>query len=353
MNGSLLSRGPSSGVLRRGSLSVRVSWPSILLGGALTGLAAAVTVLSLTVGDFTVGAGEVVEALTGRAGTMVTHVVVEMRLPRVLTATGVGAALALSGSLLQRLARNPLVSPDIIGVSAGATTAAVLAIVVFGGTTLTVTVGSLVGAVCAVSLLYLLSYRRGVVGNRMILVGIALSAMAGSVTSYLLTRTELSSAQRAMVWITGSLANREWPHAITIWAALALLAPVAFMLSRSLALLQLGDDMATALGSRVQVARAALVFTSAALAAMAASVAGPVSFVALVAPQIVRRLLGAGPAGLFPTMVCGAVLVACSDLIARTAFGGAELPVGVITGILGAPYLLYLLTRGNRAGRGG
>jgi iron complex transport system permease protein len=345
--------GPHTAVARLGGLSVRVYWPAVLLGGLLAAMAAAVALVSLALGDFETGVGDVVDALTGRAGAMVTHVVVEMRLPRVLTALGVGAALALSGSLLQRLARNPLVSPDVIGISAGATTAAVLAIVVFGGSAAAIAAGALAGAVSTALLLYLLAYRNGVSGQRLVLVGIAVTAMLSAVTSYLLTRAELTTAQRAMLWLTGSLANRDWPHVVTVAAALAVLAPAALLLARPLSLLQLGEDTAAALGGRVQPVRAALLFTAAALAATATAVAGPVAFVALVAPQIVRRLLGGRAVALLASAACGGLLVAGADLLARTAFGGSELPVGVVTGVLGAPYLLYLLARGNRAGRGG
>lgn len=345
--------GTATRVLRSGPLSLRVYAPSVLLGAVLSALAAGMAVLSLALGDFPMGVDQVVAALAGHGDPLTTHVVVDLRLPRVLTALGVGAALAISGGLLQRLAHNPLVSPDIIGVSAGATTAAVLVIVLFGGSAVTIASGALVGSVTTALLLYLLAYRRGVSGQRLVLVGIAVTAMLGAVTSYLLTRAEIGTAQRAMIWITGSLANRDWPHVATILIALAVLAPVAFALARPLGLLQLGEDTATALGNRAVLSRGALLFTSAALAAMATAVAGPVAFVALVAPQIVRRLLRGRAVGLFPAAACGALLVAVADLIARTAFGGSELPVGVVTGILGAPYLLYLLARSNRSGRGG
>ncbi|WP_285730614.1 iron chelate uptake ABC transporter family permease subunit [Nocardiopsis sp. ATB16-24] len=345
--------GPGTGVVRHGGLSVLVYVPAVLLGALLSAVALVVALSSLAVGDFTMGLGEVVGVFTGRADPMMTHVVVEMRLPRALTALGVGAALALSGALLQRLARNPLVSPDVIGVSAGAATAAVFAVVALGGTAPTIAVSALVGAVVTALSLYLLAYRRGVDGYRLVLVGIALTAILSAVTSYLLTRTELTTAQRAMLWLTGSLANRDWPHVVTIASALAVLMPIAFLLARPLALLQLGEDTATALGGRVRLWRAVLLFTSAALAAMATAVAGPIAFVALVAPQIVRRLLRERAAGLVASAACGGLLVTGADLIARTAFGGSEVPVGVVTGILGAPYLLYLLVRGNSAGRGG
>lgn len=342
--------GRATRVIRAGDLSLRVHAPSALLGTVLSVLAAAMAVLSLAVGDFAMGVDQVVAALAGRADLLTTHVVVDLRLPRVLTALGVGAALALSGGLLQRLAHNPLVSPDIIGVGAGATTAAVLAIVGFGGSAMAIASGALVGAVTTALLLYLLAYRRGVSGQRLVLVGIAVTAMLSAVTSYLLTRAEIGTAERAMIWITGSLANRDWPHVATILLALVVLVPAVFVLARPLGLLQFGEETATALGNRAVLSRGALLFTAAALAAMATAVAGPVAFVALVAPQIVRRMLRGRAVGLFPAAACGGLLVACADLIARTAFGGSELPVGVVTGILGAPYLLYLLARSNRTG---
>lgn len=353
MTGSSRTLGSGTRVLRLCGLSVRVYWPAVLLGALLAGLAAGVALFSLTMGDFPMGVGDALGALTGRSGVVMTHVVVEMRLPRALTALGVGAALAISGVLLQRLAHNPLVSPDIIGINAGATSAAVFAIVVFGGTATAIASSALVGAVGTALLLYLFAYRRGVSGYRLVLVGIGFTAMLSAATSYLLTHTELGTAQRAMIWLTGSLANRDWTHVMTIAPALAVLVPVALLLARPLAVLQLGEDTATALGGRVQLFRTVLLLTSAALAAMATAVAGPIAFVALVAPQIVRRLLRERAVGLLPAAACGGLLVVGADLIARTVFGGSELPVGVVTGALGAPYLLYLLARSNRTGRSG
>ncbi|MBR8741782.1 iron chelate uptake ABC transporter family permease subunit, partial [Nocardiopsis sp. MG754419] len=239
-------------VVRVGGLSVLVSWPSLLLTAVLGALAATVSLVSLTLGDFPMGVGEVTAALTGQADPMARHVVVEMRLPRTVTGLAVGAALALSGALLQRLAHNPLVSPDVVGVSAGATAGAVAAIVVLGGAAAVIASGALIGAVTTSALLYLLAYRRGVGGQRLVLVGVAVTAMLGAATSYLLTRTDLNTAQRAMVWLTGSLANRDWPHVVTIVVALAVLAPLVLFLARSLSLLELGGDTAAALGGRVR-----------------------------------------------------------------------------------------------------
>ncbi|MBA0125060.1 iron chelate uptake ABC transporter family permease subunit [Haloechinothrix sp. YIM 98757] len=349
--GTPLPRGTHVLRSHRLGVAVRVYRPALVLGCVLGGLAFAATVASLALGDFTMTVTDVLSVFTGRSSPMLAHVVVDMRLPRALTAAGVGAALAISGMILQRLAHNPLVSPDIIGINAGATTAAVCAIVALTGSTRQVTGAALAGAVGTALLLYLLAYRRGVAGYRLVLVGIGLTAMLTSVTSYLITRTDLNTAARAMIWLTGSLANRSWDHVGIIWLGLAVLAPIALALTRQLRLLQLGDDTAAALGGRVQLARAALLFTAAATAAGATAVAGPVAFVALVAPQIVRRLLRERAVALLPAAACGALLVLGADLLARTAFGGTELPVGVLTGVLGAPYLLYLLTRMNRIGQ--
>lgn len=351
-SGSLLP--PGTVVIRsvRFGASARVYQPALALGCLLGALAITTMTISLTLGDFDMSVSDVLVALAGEPSQLHAHIVIEMRLPRALTGFGVGAALGISGMLLQRLAHNPLVSPDIIGINAGAAAAAVCTIVLFAGTTLQVAVGALAGATGTALSLYLLAYRRGVAGYRLVLIGIGITAMLSSLTSYLLTRTDIDTAERAMIWLTGSLANRTWPHVVTIGAALAVLAPLALGLSRQLRLLQLGDDTAAALGGRVQLSRAGLLFTASACAAFATAVAGPVAFVALVAPQIIRRLLHERVTALLPAAVCGGLLVVGADLLARTAFGASELPVGVITGVLGAPYLLYLLARMNRIGHG-
>lgn len=348
---ALLPRGTR--VFAHRGVTLRVYGPALVVGGGFTLLVVLLAALSITQGDYDMGLDDVWAALTGQASPVLTHVVLELRLPRALTGLGVGVALALSGMLLQRLAHNPLVSPDIIGINAGASTAAVLTIVVFGGTALMIASGALFGAMVTAVLLYLLAYQRGISGYRLVLIGIGVTAMLTSVTSFLLTRTDLDTAQRAMFWLTGSLAGRDWPEVVTITSGLVVFAPLAFALSRQIRLLQLGDDTARALGGRVQLARAGLLFTASGLSAMAVAVAGPITFVALVAPQIVRRLLHERVVGLLPAAACGAALVLGADLIARTAFGGSELPAGVITGALGGPYMLYLLARTNRIGRGG
>jgi iron complex transport system permease protein len=222
-----------------------------------------------------------------------------------------------------------------------------------GGTSTQVTLGALVGSTATALAIYLLAYRKGVTGYRLVLVGIGITAMLGSVTSYLLTRAEIFDAQRAVVWLTGSLNGRGWEHVRPVTAALVVLMPVAICLARHLRMLELGDDTARGLGVRIEASRGALLLTGVALAAVSTASAGPVAFVALVAPQIARRLTGGRTLALLPAAVCGALLLVASDLVARRLFAPTELPVGVFTAILGAPYLLYLLARANRIGSGG
>lgn len=308
---------------------------------------------SLAVGDFPVPLGDVLAALVGAGSDDAAFIVGTLRMPRGLTAVLVGAAFGLSGAIFQRIARNPLASPDIIGINAGAAVAAVFVIVVLGGTSTDVTVGALVGSTITALAIYLLAYRKGVTGYRLVLVGIGITAMLGSVTSYLLTRAEILDVQRATVWLTGSLNGRGWEHVRPVTIALVVLVPAAAGLARHLRVLELGDDTARGLGVRIEASRGALLLTGVALAAVSTASAGPVAFVALVAPQIARRLTDERTLALFPAAACGALLLVSADLLSRRLFAPTELPVGVFTAILGAPYLLYLLARSNRIGSGG
>ncbi len=333
--------------------STRVHARSVTVTVALLGAAFAVFAWSLSVGDFPIAISDVLATLAGGGSEDSAFIVRTLRLPRGLTALLVGAGFGLSGAIFQRLARNPLASPDIIGVNAGAAACAVFMIVVVGATGLQITVGALAGSTVTSLAIYLLAYKRGVTGYRLVLVGIGVTAVLSSVTQYLLTRAEIFEAQRALVWLTGSLNGRGWEHVRPIAVALAVLLPVAVGLARHLRALELGDDTARGLGTRVEPARGALLLTGVALAAVGTASAGPVGFVALVAPQIARRLVGDRSLALLPAAACGALIVVTADLVGRRLFAPTELPVGVITAIVGAPYLLYLLARANKIGSGG
>jgi iron complex transport system permease protein len=330
--------------------STRVDGRAVAVGLAALACALAVFVWSLAVGDFPIPVGEVVATLFGGGSRSTRFIVETLRLPRGLTAVLVGAAFGLSGAIFQRLARNPLASPDIIGVNAGAAAAAVFVIVIMHGTSAQVTFGALAGSLLTAVAIYLLAYKRGVSGYRLVLVGIGVTAMLSSVTSFLLTRAEIFEAQKAVVWLTGSLNGRGWEHVRPVSLALLVLVPVTIAMARHLRVLELGDDTARGLGLRVERSRGMLLLAATALAAIATSSAGPVGFVALVAPQVARRLVGGRSLGLLPAAALGALLMVAADLVGRRVFAPTELPVGIITAILGAPYLLFLLARANRVG---
>lgn len=314
-------------------------------------------VLSLTTGDFAIPVRDVLPALLGRGTPDADFIVGTLRLPRTVTAVGVGVAFGLSGAIFQCLARNPLASPDIIGITAGASTSAVLVIVAgsalgYSTGTVSLPVAAFVGGLLTTTAIYLLAYRNGLSAYRLVLVGIGVAAMLTSTTWFLLTRADITDVQRALVWLTGSLNGRGWDQVGPLAVALAVLVPAALLLARPLRALQLGDDTAHGIGVPVERSRALLVVVAVGCASVATATAGPIAFVAFVAGPIARRLVRA-PLTLVPAALVGALLVLASDLVARTVFAPTELPVGIITGLVGAPYLLWLLARANRVGRTG
>ncbi|MCP2164689.1 FecCD family ABC transporter permease [Goodfellowiella coeruleoviolacea] len=342
-----LRLGPASWVLRVRALLVPV------LGLALLVLLMAVNIGR---GDFPISVGSVLDVLLGGGSRRDQFIVLDLRLPRSLTGALVGAALGLSGAIVQSIARNPLASPDVLGITWGASAGAVT-VVVLGGSaggisglasSLGVPLAALAGGLIAGLAVYLLSWRRGIEGHRMVLVGIAISTLAVNLTNWLLTLGDVNDAARAMVWLTGSLNGRGWEHVQPVAIALALLVPATLFGAHALGALRFGEDTARGLGVRVNTARALLVLFAVLLAAVATAGAGPIGFVALATPQIALRLSGVGQPPLIASAVLGAALTVGADLVARTAFGAVELPVGVLTASLGAPYLMFLLVRGRR-----
>lgn len=308
--------------------------------------------LSVAVGEYPIPLGDVVPAIFGYGSPDAVFIVQELRLPRALTAILVGSAFGLSGAIFQALARNPLASPDIIGITAGASTAAVFIIVVLHAGGVFLPLGALLGGLVTAAAVYVLAFRRGLTAYRLILVGIGVAAFLSAFTSYFLTRAEIYDAHRALIWLTGSLNGRSWEHVDPLTVAMIILVPAAIVLTRPLRTLQLGDDAARGLGVRVEISRAALVLVGVALAAVATAAAGPVAFVAFLAAPIARRLVNS-PLTVIPAGLAGATLLVLADVAARQLFAPTELPVGVVTGIIGAPYLVWLLARANRVGQGG
>lgn len=325
----------------------------IRVGVALAVLVIGVGTLSLTLGAAAVAPVDILAALVGRADRLTAFVILDLRLPRLVAAALVGACLGLSGALTQSVARNPLASPDIIGITASASAAGAIGLVWFGLSGLALSAVVLGGTLLAAFLIYLLAWRGGVSGYRFVLVGIGFAAVCTGVVSYVLTRADLRDVQQALVWLTGSL-NSVDPVALAVLAGgTAIVVPCALLLGRSLATLGLGDDVAAGLGVRPERTRILVVIVAVALAAFAVAVAGPVSFVALLAAPIARRLVGRGSLALVCSPLVGALVLVVSDIAAQFVVPGVVFPVGVVTGIVGAPYLLWLLTRTNRIGQGG
>ncbi|WP_206305977.1 iron chelate uptake ABC transporter family permease subunit [Streptomyces sp. RFCAC02] len=297
--------------------------------------------------------GEVVEAIGGGGTRSTYYLIVELRLPRALTGLLVGAAFGLAGALFQTLLRNPLASPDVIGISAGASAAAVVATVAFGVSGAAMSLSALGGALLAAALIYALAWRRGVSGQRLVLVGVGVAAALMSVVSHLMTRSSAVAAQEAKVWLTGSLNGRGWEHVGPLLVALAVLLPLTAAATRSLGALQLGDDTASGLGARVERSRLALIGCAVALTGVATAAAGPVGFVAFVSGPVARRMVRGTGTALVPAALVGALLVLVADLVGQHALGPNQFPVGMVTSMVGAPYLLWLLARTNRVGRGG
>ncbi|WP_433887495.1 FecCD family ABC transporter permease [Streptomyces sp. CA-111067] len=294
--------------------------------------------------------GEVLRTLQGHGTVSDEFIVYTVDSPRLLCAVMVGLALGASGAIFQSVSKNPLGSPDIIGFTMGSSAGAVFAITVLHAGYATTSLGALAGGFGSAVLVYLLALRHGVQGQRLVIVGIAVSLMLGSVVNYLLTRSTLQGAQEAQVWLTGSLSGLGWDQLYPALAAVPVLLLVACLLVGRLNLLELGDDTARGLGMGVERSRLALLALGVALVAVATATAGPISFVALTAPQLARRLTGAPGAGVFPAALMGAVLLVVGDIVAQHAFG-VDLPVGVATGALGGLYMAWLLAGQWRTGR--
>jgi iron complex transport system permease protein len=341
----------SGRVVRRGSISLRFDPRAVVVSVILAALIVVIGCWSVSVGDFPIPISDVVRAIFGTASDDAEFIVTTLRLPRVLTGIMVGAAFAVSGAIFQSLAQNPLASPDIVGFNSGAALGAVFMIVaVDGASSLHVSAGAVLGGLMTAIIVYLCAWKRGVQGYRLILVGIGIGFAIAACVDYLLTRANIYDAQRAAVWLTGSLNGRGWEHVRPVGFGLLVLLPLALALCRRLRLLELGSDTAAALGVRVGTTRLWLVLVGIALAALATASAGPVGFIALIAAPIARRLVRSAGVTLIPTALFGALLTVTADLVARRLLAPTELPVGIATAVIGAPYLLWLLGREIKIG---
>jgi iron complex transport system permease protein len=284
-------------------------------------------------------------------GAPADFVVGQLRAPRMYTTLIIGAMFGLAGALLQSLTRNPLASPDFIGISAGAGAGAVLIIAAFGTTSVWLTAGgAAAGGLAAAALMVALSWRRGIVPLRLILTGIGIGFVASAISQYVLTILDISIAHNALIWLVGSTNSRTWEHVAVAGAIAMVLAPIVIWHSRALRTLEMGDETAAALGIAVTRSRLVLATAAVLLAAGATAVVGPVGFIALVAPAIARRLTHSPGVTLLPSALVGAALTLAADFAAQHATGQLQLPLGIYTAGIGAPYLLWLIWHSARGG---
>ncbi|HET9658709.1 MAG TPA: iron ABC transporter permease [Thermomicrobiales bacterium] len=332
--------------VRRGGLAVRINAGVLIFTGiALTALVL-LFVWAMTLGSYSIPFADVVKSVFGHGSDDQILVVRELRLPRVLSAAMIGASLAVSGAIFQGLVRNPLVSPDIIGVNAGAVLVAVFWIV-SGLSYRLMPLAAFFGAAVAATAVYLLTWKKGISPNRMILVGIGVGEFLYAFNQYLLVKYPLEQVRPAIVWSIGSIYGSNWFDVKVLAATLLVCLPAAVVLAWPLRAMQLGDDVVRGLGLSLERTRLGLIVVACALAGVAVALAGPIGFVALMVPHFARMLVGplSGSMILF-TAVIGAIFVLGIDTIAQH-FMPVALPVGALTAAFGAPYFLFLLYRTN------
>ncbi|MCL7376924.1 iron chelate uptake ABC transporter family permease subunit [Streptomyces sp. 35G-GA-8] len=347
MSAHVLTRPPTRDDLARGRRRRVSRRRRVVL--VLAVLVVGVFAVTLMAGQTFYPPGDVVRVILGEQVPGASFTVGRLRLPRAVLAVTAGFSFGLAGVTFQTMLRNPLASPDIIGISSGASAAAAIAIVTLSLGETAVSALAIVAALAVAMLVYALAFRDGVVGTRLILIGIGISAMLDSVISYVLSQAAEWDLQEATRWLTGSLNGTTWEQTVPTLAALAVLCPVLLSQSRDLSAMRLGDDTASALGVRVERTRVTVIIAAVGLIAFATAAAGPIAFVAFLSGPLAARIAGPGGSLLIPAGLVGSLLVLTADFTGQFAFD-SRYPVGVVTGVLGAPYLIYLIIRTNRAG---
>ncbi|EJN85612.1 FecCD family ABC transporter permease [Actinomyces naeslundii] len=333
-----------------GRWSVLISPRHVLIGLMLLALGLAVAVAALRLGKLTVSTQEVIDALQGRGRRIVQVVVVTWKLPRILLGLVAGLALGVAGAVFQTITRNPLGSPDLIGFSTGAQTGILVSVLLLPGSMLSTSLASFIGGAAVGVVTYLVSLRGGFTGLRFILVGIAISSMLVSVNRWLLVRVDDDEGLGALKAITGSLGAARWPVVTPICLAIGVTVTLTLLASRHLRVLSLGEQVATILGSPTRRASALLVLLGTVLVAVVTMAAGPIGFVALVAPHLARLLTGSPQPPLLVSGLTGSLLLAGADLLSQLLL--ESMPASVVTNAVGGLYLMVALTvaaRGRRS----
>lgn len=337
----------SFAVLRCGAFSFLWRPRTVWVCLALTGVLLLLTTGLLGTGTLPLSPQDVLMSLAapGDAPT-VDRIVWRIRLPRVLTAVLVGAALGMAGSVFQSITRNALGSPDVIGFTTGAATGAIVQIILFNAGPLQTALAAVIAGIVTAAIVFLLSVRGRTTGSyRLVLIGIGVGAILSGVNMVLLVMGHLDQAVSAQIWLAGSLNTRTWAHVLPAAAGALLVAPVVVMHARRLELMEMGDEAASQLGISTEHTRLVTVMAAVALTALATAAAGPIAFVALAAPQLARRLTGSPQVPVMSGAMMGAVLLLAADLLSQHLPLNLNMPIGHTTGFLGGLYLVWLLTR--------
>lgn len=333
--------------LFNGALSWRLHKRSLMMMAIIGLCLLSLALLSLTSGTYPVAMPDLLLSLQGQGEEMVRMIVLEWRLPRILLSLLLGSALGMSGAIFQSLTRNPLGSPDIIGFAAGSYTGALVVILLLSGGYYQIALGALTGGIITACVVYLLSMRHHLVGFRLIITGIGISAMLSAFNSWMIKAADLNVAMAAAVWGAGSLNGLGFEQLLPVAITMLGLVPFLCLSSRSMKQLELGDDSARASGINTGATRLGLMILGVTLTAIVTAAAGPITFIALAAPQIARRLTRSAGVALLPSALTGSLLLLSADWAAQHAFT-TQLPVGIMTVSIGGLYFIWLLIREER-----
>jgi iron complex transport system permease protein len=342
---------------KKGIISFLIDKKSVTVFSVLFALVIALFLISTGMGEMKIAPLTVVKVLFGYGEQMETLVVKSFRLPRIIIALLVGISLAVAGSILQGIIRNPLASPDIIGLTGGAAVAVVAFLAFFSDTNNSLTVSikwmpvaAFIGATVVALLVYILAWKNGVSPIRLVLIGIGISALMQAFTTLFMVMGPIYRASQANIWLTGTVYGSTWENVAVLTPIVLVLLVVTLILARNLNVQELGDEVATGVGSSVQKQRLILLLAGTALTGSAVAFAGGIGFVGLMAPHIARKLVGSAFGALIPVAaLVGALLVMLADLIGRTMFSPLEVPAGVFTAAIGAPYFIYLLYKSRNS----
>ncbi len=321
----------------------------IIVTSLLAVLACILCLLMLLIGNTIYPIKEVIRALMGEQIQGVSFAVNVIRLPRMVAGFFAGLAFGIAGSIFQTLFRNPLANPNVLGITAGSSAAAVFCIVILQASNAVISIASLIAGLITVMVIYGLSKVRGFSIGRLILIGIGVQAMFDALISYLLLVSAEQNLPAALRWLNGSLNGSQMHELPPLIISVLILVPIVILLTKHLSILELGEQSAISLGVNTDITRMVLVSSSVVMISLATSTTGPIAFISFLAGPIAKRLVGSGFSSIIPAGLVGANLVLASDLVGQFAFD-VRFPVGVITGIIGAPYLIYLLIRMNRRG---